>query len=129
MKGGALMYQPQYFNSNIPMPMQMQQSNQQIIRVNGENGARMFQLPANASALLLDESAPVVWLAQTDGAGYKTLLPYDITPHEVAQTTTLQELMERVKRLEERISYEPDIINSKPKISKSTKSICADDAK
>ena len=55
---------------------------QEIIRVNGENGARAYQMAPNSSALLLDESAPLVWLVQTDGAGYKTEAPYTITPYQ-----------------------------------------------
>ena len=40
----------------------------QIIRVNGENGARAYNMAPNSSVLLLDENMPIVWLAQTDGA-------------------------------------------------------------
>ena len=54
---------------------------QQIVRVNGENGARAFQMAPNSSALLLDESNPIVWLSQSDGAGYKTVTPYRIEPY------------------------------------------------
>ena len=53
----------------------------EVIRVNGENGADAFQLGPNSSVLLLDETAPIVWLVQTDGAGYKTKTPYDIMVH------------------------------------------------
>ena len=70
-------------------PAYLQQANaphintgNQIVKVNGRNGAEMFQMAPNSSALLLDESAPMIWLAQTDGAGYKTLTAYDIKPHE-----------------------------------------------
>ena len=56
---------------------------QQVVRVNGENGARAFQIGPNGSAMLLDESGTLVWLVTTDGAGYKTVQPYDITPHQI----------------------------------------------
>ncbi len=39
-------------------------------------------MPPNSSILLLDETAPIVWLKMTDGAGYPTLNPYDIAPHQ-----------------------------------------------
>ena len=51
-----------------------QATKQEVIKVNGKNGANAFQLAPDSSALLLDTSAPLVWLVQTDGAGYKTLL-------------------------------------------------------
>ena len=73
----------------------------EITRVNGRNGAEAYQLPPNSSGLLLDETAPIVWLAQTDGAGYKTLTPYSITPYQPAPPVDVQSLEERVKRLEE----------------------------
>lgn len=77
---------------------------QQIIRVNGENGAKAYQMPANSSALLLDETAPLVWLAQTDGAGYKTIMPYSITPYEKPKEPDLTEVMARLASLEEAIN-------------------------
>ena len=54
----------------------------QVVLVNGENGAKSFQLGANSSALLLDESGEMVWLVTSDGAGYKTVSAYDIAPHQ-----------------------------------------------
>lgn len=78
--------------------------NQQIIRVNGENGARALQMQPNASVLLLDETAPIVWLAQTDGAGYKTVTPYKIEPYVKEPEPDVKALMDRVTKLEEMIN-------------------------
>ena len=76
-------------------------ASQQVVRVNGENGARTFQIGANGSALLLDESGLMVWLVTSDGAGYKTVQAYDITPHKEAQAPDYGSLEGRIKRLEE----------------------------
>ena len=73
----------------------------QVIKVNGENGARAFAMGANSSALLLDESGLMVWLVVSDGAGYKTVTPYDITPHQAAPAQDYASLENRIKRLEE----------------------------
>ena len=78
-----------------------QQPKQEVVKVNGENGARAFPIGANSSALLLDESGQYVWLVTTDGAGYKTVMPYDITPHQTAPTPDYSTLEQRIKRLEE----------------------------
>lgn len=78
----------------------MQQS-QQVTRVNGENGARAYQIGANSSALLLDESGMLVWLVTSDGAGYKTVSAYDIAPHQAAPAPDYGSLEGRIKRLEE----------------------------
>lgn len=76
----------------------------QVVKVTGENGARAYQIGANSSALLLDESGLMVWLVTTDGAGYKTVSAYDITPHQATPAPDYGTLESRIKRLE-------DIIN------------------
>lgn len=81
----------------------------EIVRVNGENGARAFQLAPNSSVLLLDETAPLVWLAQTDGAGYKTVTPYTIAPYQAAPAPDYGSLEGRIKRLEDMLNgWKPD---------------------
>ena len=80
----------------------------QVIKVNGENGARAYQMGANSSALLLDESGLMVWLVVSDGAGYKTITPYDITPHKVTPAPDYGSLESRIKRLEELINDTAD---------------------
>ena len=86
---------PQY-----PQPAQMAPQSQ-VVRVNGENGARAYQMGANSSALLLDESGTMVWLVTSDGAGYKTVSAYDITPHQAEPPKDWTDLENRVKKLEE----------------------------
>ena len=80
---------------------------QEIIKVNGENGARAYQLAPNCSALLLDENNPIVWLVTTDGAGYKTVTPYSITLYQPEPPIDISDLSRRIKALEEKLN-EPD---------------------
>ena len=77
---------------------------QQIIRVNGENGARAYQMMPNSSALLLDETAPLIWVAQTDGAGYKTVTPYTISKYEPEPAPDYKAILDRLTKIEERIN-------------------------
>lgn len=82
---------------------QQPQQNQppvQVVKVNGENGAKAFQIGANSSALLLDESGLMVWLVTSDGAGYKTVSAYDITPHQEQPKPDYSTLESRIQRLE-----------------------------
>lgn len=72
----------------------------EVIHVNGAGGAEAFQMMPNSQALLLDDTAPLVWLAQTDGAGYKTVTPYTIAPYHPEPEVTLKDLDERLKKLE-----------------------------
>lgn len=93
-----------------------QATKQEVIKVNGKNGANAFQLAPDSSALLLDTSAPLVWLVQTDGAGYKTLIAYDIKPHEeVEETNAIKALEERIKKLEETVNAKSNTANVKRK--------------
>ena len=78
----------------------------QIIKVNGRGGADAFQMPPNAQALLLDETQPILWLKQTDGAGYPTVTAYDIKPHEEAPMPDMRSLEERISKIEEAMKHE-----------------------
>ena len=103
-------YQNQYLQ-NLVMPQQ-----QEVVKVNGKNGVDAFQLAPNSSALLLDTTASIVWLVQTDGAGYKTSTAYDITPHIPEEETQFKTLEERISKLEETINAKSNI---KPSARKS----------
>lgn len=95
--------------SFLSWPQLQSQQRAGIIRVNGEGGARAYQLPPNSDALLLDESAPLVWLVQTDGAGYKTVTPYTITPYQAAPAPDLGAMEQRISRLEGMLNgWKPD---------------------
>ena len=74
-----------------------------IIRVKGQNGAEAFQMAPNSKVLLLDENDPLVWFVQTDGAGYKTVTPYTITPFQPAPPVDLNSLEQRLAALEEKM--------------------------
>lgn len=107
------------YNNNYmqTMPQMMQTSmpqggQQQIVKVNGENGARAYQLMPNSSALLLDENNPIVWLVQSDGAGYKTVTPYAISPYTSPESQSLDSLNDRIKRLEDVIYGKSDITSN-----------------
>lgn len=85
---------------------------QDVVRVNGENGAKAYQMPANSSAILLDENNPIIWLVQTDGAGYKTTTPYTITPFEQAKQPDLSSIETRLNKLEEQMNNVKSNFNS-----------------
>lgn len=110
------MYQQPYFPQNnqpvtYPNPVPRRS---EIIHVNGENGARAFQMMPNSQALLLDDTAPIVWLAQTDGAGYKTVTPYSIAPYQPEPEIDLKDIDARLRRIEEAMSNaKPDTTGSK----------------
>jgi len=92
----------QYAGSGLNL--YQQPARQEITRVNGEGGAKAYQLAPNSSVLLLDETNPIVWLKTTDGAGYPNLIPYTITPFEPEPTPDFRSLESRIAKLEERLN-------------------------
>ena len=100
-------FQNPYLTPYFQQPVYQPQPSM-VTKVNGENGARAYQIGANSSALLLDESGLMVWLVTSDGAGYKTVTPYDITPHQAAPAPDYVSLESRIKRLEDLLSDTTD---------------------
>lgn len=98
---------PQY--NQFPQMRQYGIQRQEVTRVNGKGGADAYQLMPNSSALLLDETAPIVWLVTTDGAGYKSVQPYEIKPYTPKAPADANSLEERIARLEARIYAQPDV--------------------
>jgi hypothetical protein len=108
-------YQNNQYLQNLLL-QQTQPQTQEVVKVSGKNGVDALQMPPNSSGLFLDITAPIVWLVQTDGAGYKTSTAYDITPHESEETTQYKTLEERISKLEETINAKS---NAKPATRKS----------
>lgn len=110
------MYSPYNFNmynnpyNNIFQPQQPQtpQANilpqQQIIQVNGKASVDTIQLAPNSSVLVMDTSAPMVWLCVSDGVGKVTATPYDITEHKEKPLVDTASLEQRVTAVENFIS-------------------------
>lgn len=67
--GQPMMQQMQMRQNDWQQRMQTRNAPRyEVIQVNGENGARAFAMAPNSSALLMDATAPIVWLCTTDGA-------------------------------------------------------------
>lgn len=88
---------------------QAQGQTQEVIKVSGKNGVDAYAMAPNSSVLLLDTTAPIVWLVQTDGAGYKTSTAYDITPHASEEEVQFRSLEDRITRLEEVIDAKSNV--------------------
>ena len=52
----------------------------EITHVNGANGANAFRMAANSNTLLLDDTAPIVWLAQMRYSSANIGSPHAISP-------------------------------------------------
>ena len=84
-----------------------------ITHIRGEEGANTIPMQPNSEALLLDDTAPIVWLVQVDGMGYRSVTPYDICQHVSVPEPNINDLIERIDRLEKTINeYELKQSNS-----------------
>ena len=92
---------PQGANFNAYQP---RMERHEIIHVNGQPGAAAFRMAPNSNALLLDDTAPIVWLCVSDGAGYHSITPYAISPYEPEKPIDVNNLEQRIKRLEDMLN-------------------------
>ncbi len=99
----------------LQQPQMQPMQRYDIIHVNGENGARSFRMAPNSQCLLLDDTAPIVWLCQSDGAGYHTVTPYQIAPYQSQPEPDYNALNQRITRLEEMFNEQPHVTDAKPK--------------
>ena len=72
---GQQMQQPQL----IP---QQQPQQQNIIRVNGYEGAKAYTMNANSVVALFDANEQKFYLKQADGGGFSTINVYEYLPYE-----------------------------------------------
>lgn len=107
-----------------------QQSNNQIIFVQGETGAKAYQIPINSTVLLMSSEANEFFIKSTDQAGFPTIKKYKFTEVTQAAGQSAQQqqvktqnfvtreefeaLKNEIKQLKEP-KNEPDNENVKPK--------------
>ena len=77
----SLMGQNQFYNPQMmnPTPGQPQEQTQSLIRVNGIDGAKAYQMPANSTVALFDSNEDVMYVKSTDGAGFPSIRTFEFT--------------------------------------------------
>ena len=75
-----------------------------IVQVNGRAGAENFRMGPNSTYLLLDNSAPIIWLVKTDGSGLLSAFPYDYTPHQEPVPVDVNVLADEIRQLKEELA-------------------------
>lgn len=87
--------------NQMPQPSINSLPRYNIIEVNGEAGVDMFQMGPNSSVLLADQTGPIIWKVQTDGAGAKTKQPFQVVPIQKNQPVDINNIEARLSKLEE----------------------------
>ena len=90
------MYSYPFFNNQQQILPQ-----QQIIQVNGKASVDSIQLAPNSSILVLDTTAPIVWMCVSDGVGRVTSTPYDISVHKEEPPVDVKSIEQRLAILNE----------------------------
>ena len=77
----------QMYGQQMPRSAQQQQASnvlppQQVIRVAGKKSIDKLEMSPDSSVLIMDTSAPIVWLCVSDGLGNVTSTAYDIALHQ-----------------------------------------------
>ena len=63
--------------------MQPQNASMQLIKVNGLEGAKAYQMGPNSCVALFHESEDILYVKSTDGAGFPSIRTFRFEPFEV----------------------------------------------
>jgi hypothetical protein len=77
-----------------------------ILVVHGQEGINALAMAPNDEAIALDETADIMWKIRTDSAGYKTATPFSIALYQPKPPVNLNEINDRLSRLEEAFNAE-----------------------
>ena len=70
----SLMGQNPYYNQSMNnQQIFPQEQPKNLIRVNGIDGAKAYQMPANSTVALFDSNEDVMYVKSTDGAGFPSI--------------------------------------------------------
>lgn len=108
------MLRAQMFGQQAPQPAQpaTQTGNilppQQVIQVAGRQSIDTLQMAPNSSVLVMDKTAPIVWLCVSDGLGKVAATAYDIALHQEVPPFDVADFAQtveaRLQALESKIS-------------------------
>lgn len=128
-----MMFQPQFQNPYAALLGQnmysQPQNNQQfftqepcqnLIRVNGIDGAKAYQMPANSTVALFDSNNDIMYVKSTDGAGFPSIRTFSFT--ETKEETKQAETTDYISRKEFE-DFKKELMNNGKQSIQRTKSI------
>ena len=114
----SLMGQNPYYNQ--PMINQQffqQEPTQSLIRVNGMDGAKTYQMPANSTVALFDSNEDIMYIKTTDGAGFPSIRTFNFV--EITQNEKSSGSQDYISRQEFEEFKKELMNNGKQSISRS----------
>ena len=113
----SLLGQTPYYNqpmNNQPFPQQITQN---LIRVNGIEGAKAYQMSANSTVALFDTNEDIMYIKSTDGAGFPSIRTFNFV--EITQNEKSSGSQDYISRQEFEEFKKELMNNGKQSISRS----------
>ena len=113
-----LLAQNQYYNPQMNnQQIFPQEQTQNLIRVNGIEGAKAYQMSANSIVSLFDANEDIMYIKSTDGAGFPSIRTFSFT--EVKEENKTEKKVDYISR-EEFEEFKKELMNNgKQSISRS----------
>ena len=120
-----LLAQNQYYNPQMNNQQFLPQiQTQNLIRVNGIEGAKAYQMSANSIVSLFDANDDIMYIKSTDGAGFPSIRTFSFT--EVKEQNKPIQQVDYISR-EEFEEFKKELMNNgKQSISRSKSNLTAD---
>ena len=113
-----LLAQNQYYNPQMNnQQIFPQEQTQNLIRVNGIEGAKTYQMSANSTVALFDSNEDVMYIKTTDGAGFPSIRTFSFT--EVKEENIPTQQVDYISRQEFEEFKKEMMNNGKQSISRS----------
>lgn len=114
----SLIPQNQYYNPQMNnQQIFPQEQPQNLIRVNGIDGAKAYQMNANSTVALFDSNEDIMYIKNTDGAGFPSIRMFKF--EEVNEITKIEEKQDYISRKEFEEFKKEIMNNGKQSISRS----------
>lgn len=113
-----LLAQNQYYNPQMNnQQIFPQEQTQNLIRVNGMEGAKTYQMSANSTVALFDSNEDIMYIKTTDGAGFPSIRTFSFT--EVKEENKSTQQVDYISRQEFEEFKKELMNNGKQSISRS----------
>ena len=113
-----LLAQNQYYNPQMNnQQIFPQEQTQNLIRVNGIDGAKTYQMPANSTVALFDSNEDIMYIKTTDGAGFPSIRTFNFV--EITQNEKSSGSQDYISRQEFEEFKKELMNNGKQSISRS----------
>jgi hypothetical protein len=103
---------------------QPQMPTQNLIRVNGIDGAKAYQMSANNTVALFDTNEDIMYVKSTDGAGFPSIRTFSFT--EIKENTKVSQNSDYISRQEFEDFKKELMNNGKQSISRSKSNLTTD---